>query len=69
MYERIGKYHVIRAAGSGGFGTVYEGYDLELDRNVAIKLCTSADEKQLLRFSARSADRLEAQTPAHRPGL
>ena len=50
MYERIGKYHVIRAAGSGGFGTVYEGYDVELDRNVAIKICTSADEGQLQRF-------------------
>ncbi len=50
MYDRIGKYHVIRAAGAGGFGTVYEGYDLELDRNIAIKLCTSEDDKQLQRF-------------------
>jgi serine/threonine protein kinase len=50
MRERIGKYHVIRAAGSGGFGTVYEGYDVELDRNVAIKICTTGDEGQLQRF-------------------
>lgn len=49
MIERIGKYHVIRAAGSGGFGTVYEGYDVELDRNVAIKICTGG-ESQLERF-------------------
>ncbi len=49
MFARIGKYHVIRAAGSGGFGTVYEGYDVELDRNVAIKICTG-DESQLERF-------------------
>ncbi len=50
MYEKIGKYHVIRAAGAGGFGTVYEGYDSELDRNVAIKLCKTDDEDQLERF-------------------
>lgn len=50
MHERIGKYHVIRAAGSGGFGTVFEGYDIELDRNVAIKICASDDEVQLERF-------------------
>lgn len=50
MHERIGKYHVIRAAGAGGFGTVYEGYDLELDRNVAIKICSSKEPNQLERF-------------------
>lgn len=49
MHERIGKYHVIRAAGHGGFGTVYEGYDVELDRNVAIKICLG-DERQIERF-------------------
>lgn len=50
MYERIGKYHIIRAAGRGGFGTVYEGWDTELDRNVAIKLCRSDDAGQVERF-------------------
>ncbi|HEX9735030.1 MAG TPA: serine/threonine-protein kinase [Thermoanaerobaculia bacterium] len=49
MHERIGKYHVIRAAGHGGFGTVYEGYDVELDRNVAIKICVG-DDRQIERF-------------------
>lgn len=49
MHQKIGKYHVIRAAGSGGFGAVYEGYDVELDRNVAIKICTGG-ENQVERF-------------------
>ncbi len=61
MHQRIGKYHVIRAAGSGGFGTVYEGYDVELDRNVAIKICASGEESQLERFrrEARIVSRLK----------
>ncbi len=61
MHQRIGKYHVIRAAGYGGFGTVYEGYDSELDRNVAIKICTSDAEDQLRRFEreARIVSRLQ----------
>jgi serine/threonine protein kinase len=66
MHERIGKYHIIRAAGSGGFGTVYEGYDVELDRNVAIKICTSDDENQLQRFrrEARIVSRLKHRNVA-----
>lgn len=47
--SRIGKYYVLRKAGSGGFGTVYEGYDLDLERNVAIKVWTGADS-ELKRF-------------------
>lgn len=66
MRERIGKYHVIRAAGSGGFGTVYEGYDVELDRNVAIKICTAGNEGQLQRFQreARAVSQLRHRNVA-----
>lgn len=34
---RVGRYQIIRAIGSGGFGTVYEAHDTELNRLVAVK--------------------------------
>ena len=36
--RRFGRYVVRRAIGRGGFATVYEGFDGELDRPVAIKV-------------------------------
>ena len=36
--RRFGRYVVRRAIGRGGFATVYEGFDGELDRSVAIKV-------------------------------
>ena len=36
--RRFGRYVVRRAIGRGGFATVYEGYDGELERPVAIKV-------------------------------
>src|SRR5437660_11626738 len=36
--DRIGKYKVIRQAGRGGFGRVYEAIDPTLSRVVAIKV-------------------------------
>ncbi len=36
--EAIGRYQIRREIGAGGMGVVYEGYDPELDRAVAIKL-------------------------------
>ncbi len=37
----LGKYEVLERIGEGGFGAVYKGLDTILQRNVAIKVCTS----------------------------
>lgn len=33
----IGRYHAIQEIGSGGFGTVYKGFDPNLNREIAVK--------------------------------
>ncbi|MEM8998213.1 MAG: serine/threonine-protein kinase, partial [Acidobacteriota bacterium] len=48
--ERIGKYEVLDQIGSGGFATVYKGYDPFIKRPVAIKVCNSRDEESRQRF-------------------
>lgn len=58
--ELIGRYEVRRFLGQGSFGQVYEVYDLELRRAVALKLLRDdrASDADLLRF------RREAQSLA-----
>ena len=36
--ERIGRFRIYRFVGEGGFGRVYEAYDPQLDRTVAVKV-------------------------------
>jgi len=41
--QRVGRYSVLRQIGRGGMSTVYDAYDPELDRHVALKLVTAWD--------------------------
>jgi eukaryotic-like serine/threonine-protein kinase len=43
--QRVGRYSVLRRIGRGGMSTVYEAYDPELDRRVALKLVTAWDAR------------------------
>jgi serine/threonine protein kinase len=71
----IGKFEMLEAIGSGGFGTVYKARDPQLDRTVAIKVPLSgllADRADLDRFlrEARSVARLSHPSivPVHDVG-
>ena len=66
--HRIGDYAVVRKLGEGGFGVVYLARDLNLDRDVALKIARPKvfqSQKDLLRF------RKEAQSAAQiaHPGV
>lgn len=58
--KQIGKYEIKRLLGEGAMGTVYEGYDTDIQRQVAIKtlhlhLINDADGKQYLARFKREA--------------
>jgi len=67
--ERIGRYRVVRLIGSGGMGEVYEGYDDQLQRPVAIKGLLhehfSADRRERLRREALSSAALSHPAVVH----
>ena len=50
MMGPIGKYEILERIGSGGFATVYKGWDPFIKRAVAIKICFSRDEETRQRF-------------------
>ncbi|HVI02504.1 MAG TPA: serine/threonine-protein kinase, partial [Enhygromyxa sp.] len=41
--QRVDRYSVLRRLGRGGMSTVYEAYDPELDRRIALKIVTAWD--------------------------
>ena len=48
---RIGRYRIERRVGAGGMGVVYEAYDDQLERRVAIKLLhPDLDERHAIRL-------------------
>ncbi len=47
---KVGKYEILGRIGEGGFGVVYKGRDAVLQRYVAVKTCSSSDEKLRRRF-------------------
>lgn len=46
----IGKYDIVEKIGSGGFGTVYKGWDPVIKRHVAIKTCEVGSKDIRTRF-------------------
>lgn len=64
MPERISKYNIARVLGKGSMGVVYEGFDPDIQRKVAIKTLTPhiADKKLIEEFHHRF--KIEAQASA-----
>lgn len=48
MPSRIGKYEIRSQIGQGGSGSVYEGYDPDVGRRVAIKILHASDDPDVL---------------------
>ncbi len=60
--KKIGRYEVRDSLGQGGFGTVYLGFDNQLDRSVAIKVPLvkmSEDSARLFLQEARQLAQLK----------
>lgn len=55
--RRLGRYELLDVLGTGGMGTVYRAHDVELGRDVAIKLLRETDPEGVARFEreARAA--------------
>ena len=56
--ERIGKYELVREVGRGGTAVVYEAYDPDLKRAVALKVLKDVGHVERLRREASVAARL-----------
>jgi len=70
--EHIGRYEVRGVAGSGGFATVYEGFDPRLDAPVAIKVLAdnwSRDPEIVRRFRREAVLLRRLSTEFGVPGL
>ena len=68
--ERLGRYVLAGVLGKGAMGTVYRGWDPELDRHVAIKVIQSAElEPAVLKRFKREAQALARLTHPHIVGV
>jgi len=62
--EQISKYKIARVLGSGSMGVVYEGFDPDIQRRVAIKTLTPTIHDQSLVTEYHTRFRIEAQASA-----
>ncbi|CAB4009466.1 tau-tubulin kinase 1-like [Paramuricea clavata] len=53
------RWKVIRKIGGGGFGEIYEGFDQETEDNVAIKLESASQPKQVLKMEVAVLKKLQ----------
>ena len=53
--RRIGKYEIVREIGQGGMGVVYEAFDPDLRRTIALKVLKKEDADRLRREAAAAA--------------
>lgn len=53
--RRIGKYEVVREIGQGGMGVVYEAFDPDLRRTIALKVLKREDADRLRREASAAA--------------
>ncbi|MBI3943897.1 MAG: protein kinase [Chloroflexi bacterium] len=53
--RRLGAYHVAGLLGSGGMASVYRGYDVNLQRPVAIKVLSNTTDPELVQRFRREA--------------
>ncbi|MBV9743397.1 MAG: serine/threonine protein kinase, partial [Acidobacteriia bacterium] len=61
-HDRLGPYEILRPAGAGGMGAVYQARDTRLDRIVAIKISEE-------RFSARFEREARAAAALNHPNI
>lgn len=65
-FQRLGQYEIVARLGSGGMGDVYQGYDADLDRYVAIKVLPAELARQedfVTRFRTEAAAAAKVEHP------
>jgi serine/threonine-protein kinase len=69
--ERLGKYEIRRVLGRGGWGTVYLGFDPDIEREVAIKTIRKdlIDADLAAEFMARFRNEARAAGRLHHPNI